>query len=275
LQKGGGQGEGDYNLPSAPPNPWANHRIWFDRDDIDQWQAQNPLAVDGGTYNTGGTYDIVIRLHADSAMSGTAYMTINGLDQGFETDDNWNTIELSPAGMTFTGDMTHMQVFYGLYGYGATHSITFEDITVSGCTGTLPMSEFQIDHAKMDFKKKPDDDKVRVKGKLQLDTVNGDGVDISDDVTVTVEPLSETITMEEKGKKDEKWQYKRPKDGEGNIKRMTINWKNGKFDIRMDKADLSELTNPVTISVQIGDDVGSESILMREKKHHWDYKAPK
>jgi len=134
-------------------------------------------------------------------------------------------------------------------------------------------ASINIDNAKIDFKKKPDDDKVRVSGKLELDLVNGDGVDISEDVIVTVGPLSETITMEEMGKKGEKWEYKRPKHGDGNIKHMTVNWKNGKFDIRMDKADLSGITNPVTISVQIGDDVGSESILMREKKHHWDYKA--
>jgi len=31
--------------------------------------------------------------------------------------------EIYPVGMTFTGDMKHMQVFYGLYGYGATHII--------------------------------------------------------------------------------------------------------------------------------------------------------
>jgi len=101
LQKAGGHGEGDYNLPSTPPSPVNNHR--------------------------------------DDATSGTAYMTINGLDQGFETDGNWNTIELTPAGMIFTGDMTKMQVFYGIYGYGATHSVSFEDITVEGC-GYLPVN---------------------------------------------------------------------------------------------------------------------------------------
>ena len=69
-------------------------------------------------------------------------MTINGLNQGFETDGNWNTIELTPAGMTFTGDMAQMQVFYGLYGYGATHSVTFKDITVTGC---LYWTEVDID----------------------------------------------------------------------------------------------------------------------------------
>ncbi|MFX1431215.1 MAG: hypothetical protein ACFFCY_13710 [Promethearchaeota archaeon] len=131
LQRVGGHGEADYNLPSIPPNAYANHRLWFDRDGVDQWQAQNPLAIDGGTYNTGGTYEIIITLVATSKTEGTAYLTINGLDQGFETDGNWQTMELSPAGMIFYGDMENMQLFYGLYGYGATHSVSFLDITVT------------------------------------------------------------------------------------------------------------------------------------------------
>jgi len=138
LQKGGGWGEGSYNLPSTPPNPGANHAVWFDRDGVDQWQAQMWGAIDGVTYNTGGTYDVVITLHADDANSGTAYMTVNGEPQGFY-DPNWHPgpADLMPAGMTFTGDMTQMQVFYGLYGYGATHSVAFEDITVTGCLGMI------------------------------------------------------------------------------------------------------------------------------------------
>jgi hypothetical protein len=79
--------------------------------------------------------------------------------------------------------------------------------------------------------------------------------------------------MEERGKKGDKWEYKRPKSIEGNIKNMTINWKNGEFDIRMDKADLTEMSNPVSISVQIGDDLGQETIQMREKNHYWYYKV--
>ncbi len=69
-----------------------------------------------------------------------------------------------------------------------TNTVTITVIPVS-------MSKFQIDHAKLDFKKKPDDDKIHVKGKLELDVVNGNGVDISESVTVTVGPLSETIMM--------------------------------------------------------------------------------
>ncbi|MFH1013836.1 MAG: hypothetical protein V1769_04945, partial [Thermoplasmatota archaeon] len=35
LQKAGGHGEGDYNLPSPPPVPGNNHRFWWDRDGVD------------------------------------------------------------------------------------------------------------------------------------------------------------------------------------------------------------------------------------------------
>jgi hypothetical protein len=139
LQKGGGQGEGNYNLPSTPTNPWANHAVWFDRDGVDQWQAQMWGAIDGVTYNTCGTYDIVITLHATSDTAGEAYMTVNGEPQGFYVP-NWHPgpADLMPAGMTFTGDMEHLQVFYGMYGYGATHTVVFESITVNGHLGELP-----------------------------------------------------------------------------------------------------------------------------------------
>ena len=138
LQKAGGHGEGDYNLPSTPPNPWANHAVWFDRDGVDQWQALMWGAIDGVTYNTGGTYDVVITLHATGDTTGEAFMTINGEPQGFYVP-NWHSgpADLMPAGMTFTGDMKHMQVFYGLYGYGAPHSVVFQDIMATGCLGMV------------------------------------------------------------------------------------------------------------------------------------------
>jgi hypothetical protein len=111
LQKQGGQGEIAYNLPSVPPVPGSNHRFWFDRDGVDPSQAQSPLAVDGGTYNTNGIYQMMLNLSSTSATAGAGYLSINGLSQGFEVDGHWDTMELSPAGMTFAGDMTQMQVF--------------------------------------------------------------------------------------------------------------------------------------------------------------------
>lgn len=130
LQRQGGQGEGVYNLPSVPSAPGNNHRFWWDRDGVDPWQNDE-------TANTDGFYNILIDLSANSSTTGEAYMKINSLDQGFETDGNWSTIEITPAGMTFTGDMTQMQVFYGLYGYGTTHSVAFNDIQVTGCRSAV------------------------------------------------------------------------------------------------------------------------------------------
>ena len=139
LQKGGGMGEGSYNLPMTPPNPWANHAVWFDRDGVDIWQASMWGAIDGVTYNTGGIYYIEITLNANSPTDGTAYMTINGESQGFY-DPGWHSgpADLMPSGMTFTGDLAHLQVFYGIYGYGATHTVEFQDITVDGYLGDPP-----------------------------------------------------------------------------------------------------------------------------------------
>jgi len=111
--------ESAYNLPGMPPIPGDNHNIWFDRDGVDQWQDDNPLSIDGANYNTLGIYYIELHIVATSNTVGTAYLKVNGLWQGFETDipKDWTTMEMSPAGMTFTGDMTNMQVFFGVKGW--------------------------------------------------------------------------------------------------------------------------------------------------------------
>jgi hypothetical protein len=159
LQKAGGCGErycldgseGGYDLPAPPPDSGANHGIWFDRDGVGPQQDDDPdtpppsgSAVpwgshDGVTYNTGGRYSVVITLHATSAIIGEAYMTVNGQDQGFYGPD-WDggPPDLYPAGMTFSGDMKHLRVFYGLYGDCAIHTVVFEDITVQGHFAITP-----------------------------------------------------------------------------------------------------------------------------------------
>jgi len=191
LQKGGGWDESYYNLPSPPPNPWANYGIWFDRDGVDQWQAKMWGAKDGKTYNTNGRYNVVITLHADSATSGTAYMTVNGEAQGFYVP-NWHdgAPDLYPAGMTFTGDMTRMQVFYGLYGYGATHSVSFENITVQGEPAPARVILWNDDNNNGRFDPgeeiTADEDptiKVDVSGRGQFKT--GDTLNVPDGTTLT------------------------------------------------------------------------------------------
>jgi hypothetical protein len=113
---------------------WSNNNygFWFDRDGVDQWQANFWGAVNGGTYSTGGTYDIVIAYQAVDASTGTMLATINGVQQGLYIG-GWKNAqpEFYPAGKSFTGNVAQMQVFYGRGGGGGT--VTLSDITVTGC----------------------------------------------------------------------------------------------------------------------------------------------
>jgi len=144
------------------------------------------------------------------------------------------------------------------------------------------MVPFVVEKAKIEFKKKPYDDKIHAKGKFELGSC---GVDIFEDVTVTIkggtDSFTETITMYEKG---HKWEYKRLKEekGEKGIQHMKIDWKHypkAKFDIHVHDWELDESMwndpDNVTVSIQIGNSQGSETISMKEKKHHWEYKKKK
>jgi len=119
----------------------ANYGFWFDRDGVDEWQAQMWGMVDGGTYNTAGVYEIVITYHAIDASTGTMFATINGVQQGLYIG-GWKDAQpgFYPAGRSFTGDMTQMQVFYGRGRGGGT--VTISNIAVTGC---LYWTEVEID----------------------------------------------------------------------------------------------------------------------------------
>lgn len=131
LQGRGGNDEGYYDLPSLPAQYWNNYGFWKDRDGVDQWQALMWGCINGGTYNTNGINNVVITLHATSDTTATAYMTVNGVPQGFYNGPWYNgQPALYPAGLTWVGDMHHLVVFYGMYGYGATHTAVFSGITV-------------------------------------------------------------------------------------------------------------------------------------------------
>jgi len=114
----------------------ANYGFWFDRDGVDEWQADLWGNIDGATYNTNGVYEIVITYHAIDANTGTMFATINGVQQGLYIG-GWKNDEpeFYPAGRSFTGDMTQMQVFYGRGGGGGT--VTVSDIMVTGCLRTV------------------------------------------------------------------------------------------------------------------------------------------
>jgi len=155
LQASGGRGEGDYdvlavnwNTVLTPFGSGDNFGIWFDRDGVDQYQALmwgnlgpgGTGSGDGLRYNTEGIYDIVITYHAINDGLGVMFATVNGYPQGFYTTWVDGEPQLYPAGLSFKGDMRHMQVFAGIwspsepaghdYGYSE-----LSDMTVSGYPG--------------------------------------------------------------------------------------------------------------------------------------------
>ena len=141
-------------------------------------------------------------------------------------------------------------------------------------TGVASIPKFTVEEAKIDWKKKPNDDRIHVKGSFVLPPTSN-GVNEGDLVTVVVGKFAQTISMEVKGD-GTKWEFKRrPKETSG-IKDMILDFKQKevKFDIHVDNAELGEMstwTNPVPISLQIGDDKGETIVLMIVHKDSWDY----
>jgi len=137
LSASGARGEGDYDV-TAPAGPVLSpfgtsltSGIWFDRDGVDPWQ-------DDSAANTGGVYNIAISYHAINSGLGTMFATVNGLTTGFDTTggDGFN-IDTDPAGLSFTGDMAHMQVFTGAWWTGgAGGSVAVSDIAADGTLST-------------------------------------------------------------------------------------------------------------------------------------------
>ena len=135
LSASGGRGEMDYdstdpNTVVGPYGTFSSHGVWFDRDGVDPWQAADPLNIDGATYNTGGVYDVVVEYHAISPTLGTMFATVNGVPTTFDT--SVGGLGGEPAGLSFTGDMTAMQVFAGAwYTGGAGGPVVVSDICVT------------------------------------------------------------------------------------------------------------------------------------------------
>jgi len=121
-----------------------NYGFWFDRDGVDQWQADQWGMA--GTYDTGGVYQVVITYHAIDGQTGTMFATINGVQQGLYIG-GWKDAqpEFYPAGRSFSGDMGQMQVFCGRGGGGGTVIVSDLEaqgslrlVSIGGCqTGIL------------------------------------------------------------------------------------------------------------------------------------------
>ncbi len=122
---------------------------------------------------------------------------------------------------------------------------------------------FQISKAKIEVAK----DKASVKGILAFNHVPCGGVSPDgNNVTVTLGPVTAFINGADIKVKDGKWEYKGAV-----IKKMKIDWTKGVFEFSM-ATDFSGLTNPVTISLQVGSQYGAQTVTMAEKDDKWEYK---
>jgi hypothetical protein len=142
-------------------------------------------------------------------------------------------------------------------------------------TGIALIPEFSIDEAKVDWKIKPDDDKIHVKGSFVLPS-DSNGLVAGDAITFVFGQFNQTITAYEIKGKGKTWEFDRAKEETG-IKKMTIEFKKNDiaFDIRVDSVELGDMKswiNPVIISLEIGDDKGTATVLMKEHKDFWDYR---
>jgi hypothetical protein len=169
---------------------------------------------------------------------------------------------------------------------GAVSSYTFTNVTANHTIAAsfaktiYPITDFNIEEAKIDWKKKADDDKIRVNGSFTLPPTSV--INVGDLIIVTVGNFtSKPITMDAKGKKDQTWVFKREKGENGDIKDMKLEFKKNeiKFEIHIDKEDLDPMSSwpatlLVTISLQIGDDKGTADVQMKvdKNKDTWEYK---
>lgn len=188
------------------------------------------------------------------------------------------------AGGNFIWEATTDESGVALYNWGlqlpGSYAITA--FAGGGCLATaattvevkhlILIADFQITEAKLDWKKKPDDDKAMVKGVFVLpDTATPD----TNAVTMKIGNLTFGPFIMDVKDNGKKWEYKRPKGTTG-IKDIKIEWKKkeAKFEIHIDDADLGTMgawSNPVTISLLLGSYMGTATVPMVEHKDKWEY----
>ncbi len=118
----------------------VNHGMWFDRGGVDIYQASHIPAVDGGTFNTGGIYQVEIIYHQVGPNQGTMFATINGVQQGFWTGGWSNSMpDLLGVGRSFTADLTELSPFISQGAWGGGSGTTYvRDLSVTGVAAATP-----------------------------------------------------------------------------------------------------------------------------------------
>jgi len=130
IQKTDGEDQSHYDPVPVPGDSWL-YPIYFDRDGVNAYQANNPQCIDGATYNTNGEYYVSLILNAVDDTHGFAYIMINGLTQGYITGDNpYPPLEALPEieiivddpDASFIGNWYPSTLVPGFYGDGYHYS---------------------------------------------------------------------------------------------------------------------------------------------------------
>jgi len=147
IQSSGGLGQGQYDIrdcskPAIGPSSktTAGFGFRFDRDDADAAHKAHPLAAKSKSYDTGGVYTARLCFRSFSATSGAVCGQVNGLSQGLNVSTKSGTMpDFYPAGVSFAGDMTAMQVFVGFARHNSGAGVVeLRDLRVVGCPAASP-----------------------------------------------------------------------------------------------------------------------------------------
>jgi hypothetical protein len=134
----------DGSIALTPFGTFNTAGFWFDRDGVDQYQAQQwDMCQNGTAHDTGGQYAIQVgyAYSADSAK-GTMFATINEGQQGIYTS-GWQNAEpdIFPAGKSFSvADFSDLRVFIG--GGNISGQAQISNLTVTGCPNVTGKASF-------------------------------------------------------------------------------------------------------------------------------------
>jgi len=167
----GSWSETQYNVEFDPTTVYAtpigsssNYGIWFDRDGVDPWQDADPTtpppggsavpwgSVDGGTYNTGGVYNVQLTFTKINATTGVVQplffpeLANDDAPGGYGVPTGFNRLsggdyQYFPAGISFQTDEIKMAAMRVLVqGNPGNGSIVITDLEVTGYPSDTPLT---------------------------------------------------------------------------------------------------------------------------------------
>jgi hypothetical protein len=137
---------------SEPFGSGDNYGIWFDRDGVAPSQEEAWGAVDGGTFNTGGVYNVQLTFTKHNATTGVVHPLFfpdlsnddapggYGVPTGFESLPGGG-YQYLPAGISFEADETKMAAMrVAVLGNPGNGTIVVQDLQVTGHPSDTPVT---------------------------------------------------------------------------------------------------------------------------------------